>query len=448
VNGDPTRRVFVPLTGADCFLRAFDDEIRRHGRASHVSQLVLRLGPGFDAELFAKTVEQAVRAQPICRAPIGRRFGAGEAVYRLSDAPSRPLPVIDVRDAEAAEDRPLPSRFAARLNAPMDSRRGELLRFDIERYAGGAAGTDLAASWVHMLLDGSGSESFMTWLDACFRGEGDVTQLPCADEFEPAPPVAETASERGDMARAWQKWLSGFAAHPPKSLAGPLRREPQDLRYELTTLDRDETETVVERAKQHAGFLTPMLFYLAAAIRAHHAVFRSRGTDPGSYVVPLPVNTRPRGAAKAIFRTHVSLVWFQALSNEADDLSALVEVLKLQRVAAIKAGHVENAVAAMDFARFAPRRLYTHMARRDFAGELCSFFFAFTGEFMGGVERFFGAQVENGFHVAPVPASPGSCVAISLNGGRLNATHVWQANSLSDRERQIFREQLLTDLLG
>ena len=43
-------RASVPLTGADCFLRAFDGEVRRLTGASHLSQLVLRLGPGFDPE--------------------------------------------------------------------------------------------------------------------------------------------------------------------------------------------------------------------------------------------------------------------------------------------------------------------------------------------------------------------------------------------------------------
>ena len=63
-------------------------------------------------------------------------------------------------------------------------------------------------------------------------------------------------------------------------------------------------------------------------------------------------------------------------------------------------------------------------------------------------ERFLGAEIRNGFHVAPVPPSPGSCIAMSLRGDRLNATHVYQASSVSDKEREILREQLLRDLLG
>ncbi len=450
MGSNADKRAFIPLTGADCFLRAFDAEIRRKSGANHVSQLVLRLGPGFDVELLRKLIEQVAHAQPIVRAPIGKRFRIAAPVFRIADAARAPTPALNVIDVDAPQpdDADFPDALVRPINSRMDASRGELLRFDAVRYKGGAAGTDLAASWVHMLLDGSGSETFMGWLDACYRGVSSPTELPCPDEFDPVEPSQLTLRQRGDAAQAWQKWLSGFASAPPRSLAGPLRRVPQSLRYELLTLSPEQTSSVVERAKQRAGFMTPMLFYLAATIRAHAAVFRARGVDPGSFVVPLPVNLRPRGAAKAMFRTHVSLVWFQAHVDQTRDLDELIAHLKAQRLAAIKAGHVENAVHAMEFARFAPKRVYSHMARRDFKGELCSFFFAFTGDFMKGVDRFLGAEIRNGFHVAPVPPSPGSCIAMSLRGGRLNATHVYQETSVSDKEREILREQLLRDLLG
>jgi hypothetical protein len=144
----------------------------------------------------------------------------------------------------------------------------------------------------------------------------------------------------------------------------------------------------------------------------------------------------------------VSLLWFQALPGEVEDLDQLIAALKQQRLAAIKAGQLENAIAAMDFARFAPKRVYARMSRRSFRGELCSFFFAFTGDFLAGVDHFLGAEIRDGFHVAPVPPSPGSCVAMSLRGGQLGATHVYQRGVFSTRELEIFHEQLQSDLRG
>jgi hypothetical protein len=440
----------IPLTGADSFLRAFDAEIGRFNRSSHVSQLVLHLGPGFDVERFRALVDEAARAQRILRAPVRRRFGIGAPVYQLAAAEGRPSPLVEVHDVESApaEGQPLPAIFERRINERRSLRRGELLRFDAVRYAGGAAGTDVAMSWLHLLFDGSGSERFILWLDDCYRGARRPEELPNPGEFDPPEPQRLSAGQRGDAARAWQRWFGGFRAHPVHSLAGPRARTPQALRCDLLTLDAAETERVVTRAGQLAGFLTPMLFYLAAAIRAHHRVYELRGAQPGSYVVPLPVNVRPRGGEGAIFRTHVSLLWFQVTPEQVEDLGGLIAELKEQRLAAIKAGYVENGIHAMDFARFAPTRLYTYMARRTFSGELCSFFFAYTGEFLAGVERCFGAEVRNAFHVAPVPPSPGSCAAMSLRGGRLNVTHVHQAGIFSDLERARFRDSLRADLVN
>ena len=242
--------------------------------------------------------------------------------------------------------------------------------------------------------------------------------------------------------------MDGLGARPLRSPAGPLARTRQALRYDVLTLGPDDTVRAVAAARERAGFLTPMLFYLAAAIRAHHAVFRARGVDPGSYVVPLPVNLRPRGREGALFRTHTSLLWFQVEPAQVDDFDALLYDLKRQRHEAIRAGHVDGGSHAMHFARWAPRRLYARMARAALRGELCSFFFAYTGEFADGLDHFLGANIENAFHVAPVPPSPGSCAAISTFRGRLNVTHVHQAGVFTQEERDLFRSQLTTDLVA
>jgi hypothetical protein len=446
-SAEPAFRRRVALTGADCFLRAFDAEIARWNGASHVSQLVLRLGPGFDVADFAELLAEVAAAQPMLCARVRRPFGVGAPVYRLPGRSRRRPPVLEVHDVERPpEGGALPALFERRINERRSLRRGELLGFDAVRYAGGAAGTDLAMSWLHLLFDGSGSERFVAWLDECRRGERRVTELPDPAELDAPGEVGASLRERGDAALAWKRWMDGFASRPVHSLAGPLARVPQALAIDVLTLDEPATARAVAEAGRRAGFLTPMLFYLAAAIRAYHAVCRARGFDAGSYLVPLPVNVRPRGSAGAVFRTHVSLLWFQVLPEQVADLDGLIAELKAQRLAAIKAGQVENGVQALDFARFAPAPLYSRLARSNTRGELCSFFFAWTGEFLAGLDHFLGGEIRNAHHVAPVPASPGSCTAMSLHRGRLNVSHVHQRGVFSPAELAIFRESLRADL--
>jgi hypothetical protein len=343
--------------------------------------------------------------------------------------------------------RAIPELFFERLNDRFAASRGELLRFDVVPYAGGAEGADVAMTWLHMLFDGSGSEAFVRWLDERSRGLRAPGELPGGDGLgDVAPPPL--GAGRGRAAQAWQRHMAGFASRPPHSLAGPLRRMRQALRYDLETYTREETAAIAARATAKAGFLTPMLYYLAAAIRAHDAVFRARGVDPGAYLVPLPVNLRPKGAQGAVFRTHVSMLWFHVPAEEARDFDGLLAALKAQRRDSIKAGLVEAGVAALDYARFAPARLYAKLARRSFRGELCSFFFAYTDQFLPGLDSFLGAPIENAFHAPSVPTSPGSGAILSIRDGRLNLTHVHQQGVLGDEERALFRRRLREDLLG
>ncbi len=441
----PTDSKHLPLTGADAMLRAFDREVRRYHSASHASQLVLRLGPGLDVTALEDLIARTAVEVPILRASIRRPGLVGAPIYDLGSSSRNPIPPLRIHDAGGAAlpDEFPPRVFADAMNEPFDGRRGKLLRFDLVRRRDGAV--DLALTWLHMLLDGTGSETFVRALAEVGAGVRDSVGL----EVGPDSPIASLSfRERGDKAREWQSFLEAFADRPPRSPAGPLHRARQEVDYRVVTFNREETTRIVETAGQKAGFLTPVMFYMAVAIRAHHRLFVRRGTVPESYVVPLPVNIRSKGQEGAIFRTHVSMIWFQVVPETVECFDELVAELKRQRHHAIRGGLVESGVHAIEFARYLPAELFARMVRRTFKGELCSFFFAFTGDFLPGVETFLGAEVRNGFHVPAVPPSPGSCAAMSIHDGRLNMTHVFQRGALSEEEVGEFARDMRRELMG
>ena len=436
----------LPLTGADGFLRAFDADTRRQNGASHLAQLVLRLGPGFDAEAFRRVLAETVAANPVLHAPIRRALGVGAPSYRLDAARSGAWPAFTVHPENPTDA--LPELFFQRLNEVRSARRGELLRVDAVPRGGAEPGTDLAFTWLHMLFDGSGSERFVQFLED--RRAGLAPAVPATDQPGAPTDVALPASggERGAMAMSWQRRMQELGALSVRSLAGPARAVQQDLVYDVHSFSAEESAGIVARAAALAGFLTPMLFYVAAAVRAHDAVLRARGTVPESYVVPLPVDLRPKGSGGSVFRTRVSMIWLQVRADRVQDLGALLTDLKEVRRRAIREHQVENGVAAMDYALRAPTRLYAHMTRRTLHGELCSFFFGWTAAFCEGLERFFGAPVLDGFHAPSVPPSPGSSLIFSLFGPRLHVTHVRQRGVLTDAELAQFRTALVRDLTG
>jgi hypothetical protein len=450
----PTER--LALTGADCFLRAFDAETHRLSRASHLSQLVLRLGEGFDPAGLRKTLTDLVRANPILRAPIRRRFGVAPPSFDLrTRVRGREIP-IEQHAPQPGTGRdpvtgwpPIPEVFYARLSGKHRIERGELMRFDFVEYEDGPIRVDLAMTWSHMLLDGSGSELFVDALAEAFE-TGQAAPL---DETrpDPIPALREPFAARSQVSRDWLDHMNGFGKVPPVSLAGPARRTPQALRYDLHAFDVEASARVRARAAESAGFMTPVAFYLAAAIRAHAAVYRRRGLDPQSFVVPLPVNMRAKrgkggkGGSGPVFQTQVAMMWFQAMPDEVEDFQTLVDSLKAQRLAAIQGGLIERAAVAIDFIRFMPARAYAKLARSTFRGELASFLFAFTDAFLPGRERFFGAPIVDGFHAPSVTPSPGSSLIMSTRDTRLNVAHVHQAGLYDDAERACLAEQLRED---
>jgi hypothetical protein len=440
----------LPLTGADGFLRAFDADTRRRNGASHLAQLVLRLGPGFDAEAFRAVLAETARANPILRAPIRRRLGLGIPAYRLDAARDERWPAFVLHPAPPAlraGPAPVPELFFRRLNEVRHPRRGELLRVDAVPRGGDRPGTDLAFTWLHMLFDGAGSERFASFLEE--RRRGTAPAVPTADRPDAKPEVVlPGARERGAMAMTWQRGMQQIGTLSARSLAGPVRRVPQDLVYDVHAFSAEQSAAIVGRAAALAGYLPPMLFYVAAAMRAHDAVLRARGSVPESYVVPLPVDLRPKGGEGGVFRTRVSMIWLQVRADRVADLAALLADLKEVRRRAIRERQVENGVAAMSYALFAPVRLYARMTRRPLGGELCSFFFGYTAAFCEGLDRFFGADLLDGFHAPSVPPSPGSGLVFSLFGERLNVTHVRQRGVLSEAELGIFQGALLRDLTG
>ena len=150
-----------------------------------------------------------------------------------------------------------------------------------------------------------------------------------------------------------------------------------------------------------------------------------------------------------MFQTNVALLWFHvARDHVVGDLADLVAELARQRRAGIRDGFLEASTAAMDFMRWAPARLHTWLARTSLGGEIASFYFAFTGEFIAGLTSFCGAEIVNGFHVPSVMPSPGSSIIMSLRDGRLNFAHIYQRDAVRADERRMLQERLLDDLRG
>ncbi len=433
------------MTGAGNFLFGLELDARHFHGSSHRSQFVLRFDEGFDVGRCRSGIRTAFEEIPMLRASVERRWGdiAGPRVYRIHNQPPRSIPFF-VHDETNIGKQRLPLReqttlYAPHLNTkPVAPKAGKIIRFDLYR---GRRACDLVITWLHFLLDGQGILNLVALLS---RLDGEDARSCSTDNNLSGERLFEVPSlpERLLIAKEWSGRMKALSDPPPGSPAGPVRTVPQDLGYNVIQPDGAVSENLRDSARKEAGFLTPMVFYLAISIRAHHQLFLERGDVPESYLVPVPVNFRDDESDFPVFRTHVSFFWFRVSPEDVEPRPELVRTLKEQRTEQIRHNFPRQMAIAMENNRYVPHWINRKLMRFQTGGELASFFFSYLDTVLPDVSSLFGGKLLDGYHAPGVPPSPGSSLIWGDGDGPLRLTHVYQKSAVDAGERELIQGQI------
>lgn len=422
----------APLTGADAFLRSVERMMERAGQGQHLGLSVLRLGPGFDSARFRDAAERLAAASPIAagriRQPLFRVAcwswdAADRAAFLFREHPTG-------TDVDALCHR--------RLNEPAPC----AVAFDLVPETGG--GATLVACWRHLLLDGKGAELLLAELGRLAEDPGATTQ-------------PNSWGVLGDRKLGWRALLAeaerfkdGFyenTKHAIRAL-GAAKPGRAGARFLIEAFSVEETARINGRAEGISRGLFHLGWFLAAAMRAHRAVWLRRGAEPASYQVGCAVGERKRGARHPIWQNQVSQLFFRLLPAEAASLEGAAALLQ-EQFATLSRQRMDLAFAAMTgLLRRLPPSWYLRLLRVNSGGYLTSFFFSHTGAFLPERDALCGAPILNGWHVPSICAPPGTGLFFSERAGALTATFSWREGSVTDGELALMRATLREDLLG
>ena len=426
---------------------SLERESRTFFDASHQAQLVIRLGPGFERNRFCQAVQKLYRKVPFLHATIRPKWGGlfGPSVYHDAEpAGSAPIYIHDPETPDRQSIyRGVPRHIRNLLNSgPIDPRQDPLIRFDL---VDDADDTLLVITWLFLLFDGHGMTNFIRLLSDTAAHPEDPVSIAWSEELVSPIDLPDTM-ERLRIQRSWASTMEERLHPEPASLAGPIRSMPKQLDYEVHRFPPEETDAFDKLARSEAGVISPMLFYLAITIRAHHRVFLHRSSVPSQYLVPVAVNLRRGTDIDPTFRNHVTFLWFGVEPSELDDRQMLINSLKEQKRSQIQDGFPRSMAIAMENNRYVPTEMNRRMMRAQAGGELCSFFFAYTGHLFPEVSELCGGQIRDGFPTAGVPPSPGSSFVWSLVHGQLNLTHLFQQGVVRPDERELMLKQIFDEL--
>ena len=420
----------VPLSGADWFLATAERMMLAAGQGEHLGLTVLRLGPGLDLSALRSAAARLAAQSPIAAARLSKAIlGVPRWVWRVDARPS--FPVEEHRG-------PLDALRARRLNGSL---AGPVC-FDV---LSDGQGSTVVLSWRHLLLDGKGAELFLA--EIARLAEGADSPPPRPDSFGPITPRPKSWRTALGEAERFKDHFYALAQTSIRSLGGSTP-QPGAAQFLVEEFSAAETAEITERAKTATHELFQMGFFLAVAMRVHHAVLCRRGEAPESYQANCPVQERKRGARHPIWQNHVSQLFFRLTPAEIAELGVAARALQEQFIAQTRERLDVAFATTSRFLRRMPAGLYLRMIRNGSHGHLTSFFFSHTGEFLPECRTFCGAPIAHGWHVPSVCQPPGTGVFFSERDARLIAVISWREGALREGELAIMRARLCADLLG
>ncbi len=439
----------LPLLACDFFVLAFDVMMHDSGQGGHVAHSFLDLAALPDPARLRAALEAATKRHPLFNAVLRRRWGVGLPEWRAATRPVTPelllrcthdAPGILLAEGALRGDS-LQEISEEVVNTPLPAPTADhwvKLRLTLIEHTGGRA--RLILSWSHLMVDGVGAELLLEELDA-LASDGATPTLP---PIEVPPPDPRSYGRRWAGTTPMVNYFYELLEKPFDCLgARALTAGP--LRFEIRTLDEAQSRTVAARAAALCGPLLNMPFHLAAALRAHHRVFRERGIQPASLMCNVPIQNRRKGARGPIFRNHLGMFFAALAPEELTTLESSTQSLLGRHTRWLREKLDASFDDLMHVMRPLPPRWHMAFIKRQLRGLFTSFFHSHTGEFAPRLSRFLGVEIENAYHVPAFSNPPGTGLFCSEKNGQLTITLCWQDGVLTEEERKLIFNQLWQD---
>jgi hypothetical protein len=430
----------IRLAAGDYFMHGQDHRMRQVGLPGNLCYAALRLGNGLSTDLLRQRL-----ASPsldwLARVRIVRRAPMFAPVWRTASKPRTIFFDHSSQDGSEAWPLPLPSVVTAR---ELHAARGPALAFDLLRQPDGTH--HLFLSWNHTLLDARGLDLLLSHLNWNSVANGAATK----DLLNPKQQGGSLSGwwRNAKMAHGSVKWLNESGCEPLFTLVPKGRPAPGCRNhYRVVSFSREDTARIDERCQRLSAGFRRSHFYLAGSLRAVHALATRRGNQEKAYLVPVPHDTRRRGAGGPIFSNHLSILFYRIEPSQCGKLGDIVGELGRQMTNQIRDRFPECCMAALDMFKVLPLGFFVRHLGKPTRGKFATFCFSDSGEACAGMTDFVGGRILEVTHLVPTWRPPGLTVVFLSFGGRVSALLSWVDDCLSAAEVEGLEQDLRAALL-
>lgn len=442
----------LPLRDCDFFTHAFDEMLRKAGQGGHIAHSFIELAHTPDVQVLKKLLAELPTSYPfpILTAQLKKPSFFSLPIWMPAINP-RPLGLhlwtqegspgaLATHGATRFSDLQTKLDDIINTSLPQHEDGWENVRFDLVEKTDGSC--VFVFSWSHLIMDGIGAEFFLLELDRLMSG-GKTEPVPAFDLTDLNDPRGW--GERWKTAKVMPTFFDKVMKKPFEALGSNKLSEGR-AHFQVITLTEEQTAEAARRSAEISGPLINMPFHLACAMRAHQAVFAHRGIKPESLMCCVPIQVRRKGTRGPLFQNHLTMFFCNLLAQELGTLEAAAGSLHQQHTRFIKDKIGDAFRDLMWLMRPMPPGLHMTFINFHMKGKFSSFYHSNTGIFAPELTQFGGASVTNAYHVPSFSDPPGTGVFTNEKNGRLVLTLCWREGTLQEAERQIFIDQLMSDL--
>lgn len=417
------------LNGSDYLMLGFDHELRRRGYMGNSCQIALELGAAVSADELRQRLEFLADRHPVLRA----RPGGVVFPHWKPAGGARGHPQIRLHRHEPGISQRL-------FNEPLNTRGGELVRFDLMEREGGRM--TLLFTWAHALMDAPGAEHFLSVV-----GDEELSLSPPTSTSVPSGRGKQSWSGRVALAWKYLHHLDHFCQAAPRSMGIRHPGAPARFQYYIEKFSLEETERIRANGVRLCGILGDAQYHAAVALVELHRLRQRLGCPTPSYVLAVPVGLRPKGGVEPVFGNQLTMMMLQFLPGQLDSVGSAVASGQAQTARLMRAGLLESGVVLAELFRFLPLPIYMALVKQGLRGEICSLFYGDTAAVNPRLNTFRGVTVDGFAHVAAVTPSPGLGVVFYYFRGELHVTVVHSLQVLREAEAAEFGASLRARLL-
>jgi len=418
----------LPLTEADCFMRALEKRhINRTGISTNICHYLLELEGTFDATAFKQKLNTNNDILWLASLDTYKANPLALPVWKTSRTVSE-IPVT-IQNSDELIPEEIINRGMHVDESP--------IRIDVlHRSTGNSA---IIFSWHHLLMDGYGVVLLLKQL------ANDASRLhhvydPTERKLLRLAPLANATRAKFFVDRISKKPLSSIA--PPS----PIKNRHQKIK--IIRFTEEETNQFDKRGPTLGAQFGRSPVYLAGAARGVTRLLKDKGLPVHDLWIPVPKDQRKKGSDGPLLGNHLSFLFYRLKSGELDSLEKTVRSINHQMVDQIKSNMSRDYDILMRYLRRTPTPLYYFWIKGPQGGSLASFLFTVAADHPTDFQEFLGHKIIDAWSFPSGIYPPGLSFAFMRFQNNLHIMINYFDEVITEAEVSKLEQQLREDLLG